>query len=121
MTTTSVVPDGQGGGHGFAGDIDRRGHPPPDGERGKVVLCGTEKEYEIADPDVAVRLQEDGSLIVRESLPFDFTGDFTGAYRDVPLVGGARITPVAGSFHSTLLMRRAASSVRQRSFRCPAA
>jgi uncharacterized membrane protein len=51
-----------------------------------------EKEYEIADPDVAVRLQDDGSLIVRESLPFDFTGDFTGAYRDIPLVGSARIT-----------------------------
>ena len=49
-----------------------------------------EKEYEIADPDVSVRLQEDGSLIVRESLPFDFTGDFSGAYRDIPLVDGVR-------------------------------
>ena len=55
-------------------------------------IPSAEKEYEIADPDVAIELQEDGSLLVRESLPFDFTGDFTGAYRDIPLVGGAHIT-----------------------------
>lgn len=54
----------------------------------------SEKEYEISDADVAVKLQEDGSLIVRESLPFDFTGSFTGAYRDIPLQPGVRITDV---------------------------
>ena len=51
-----------------------------------------DKEYEIADPDVTIRLQEDGSLIVREALPFDFTGTFSGAYRDIPLLDGVRIT-----------------------------
>ena len=55
-------------------------------------IPSAEKEYEIADPDVTVRLQEDGSLLVRESLPFDFTGKFSGAYRDIPLLNGVRIT-----------------------------
>lgn len=55
-------------------------------------IPSAEKEYEIADPDVTIRLQEDGSLIVRESLPFDFTGNFSGAYRDIPLLDGVRIT-----------------------------
>ncbi|MFN8112192.1 MAG: DUF2207 domain-containing protein [Solirubrobacterales bacterium] len=55
-------------------------------------IPSAEKEYEIADPDVSVRLQEDGSLLVRESLPFDFTGKFSGAYRDIPLEPGVRIT-----------------------------
>jgi uncharacterized membrane protein len=58
-------------------------------------IPSAEKEYEIADPEVAVKLQEDGSLIVRESLPFHFTGEFSGAYRDIPLQPGARITAVA--------------------------
>lgn len=52
------------------------------------------KQYEIDSADVAVRLQPDGSLLVRESLRFDFQGSFTGAYRDIPLRGGARITDV---------------------------
>ena len=55
-------------------------------------IPSSEKEYEITDADVAIRLQEDGSLIVRESLPFDFTGEFSGAYRDIPLLPGVRIT-----------------------------
>ncbi len=52
----------------------------------------SEKEFEITDADVTVRLQEDGSLIVRESLPFDFTGKFSGGYRDIPAQQGVRIT-----------------------------
>jgi hypothetical protein len=53
-----------------------------------------EKDYEITDASVDVELQEDGSLLVHESLPFDFSGDFTGAYRDIPLNGGAQISDV---------------------------
>ncbi len=52
----------------------------------------SEKEYEISDADVAVKLQEDGSLLVTESLPFHFTGHFTGAYRDIALTPPAKIT-----------------------------
>ncbi|HEX2388102.1 MAG TPA: DUF2207 domain-containing protein [Solirubrobacterales bacterium] len=52
----------------------------------------SEKEYEITDATVSVELQDDGSLIVRESLPFDLTGSFSGAYRDIPLLPGVRIT-----------------------------
>jgi uncharacterized membrane protein len=57
----------------------------------------SEKEYEISDARISVQLQRDGSLIVRESLPFDFTGSFTGAYRDFPLNGSARVTDAAVS------------------------
>ena len=38
----------------------------------------SEKEYEISDAGVSVRLQDDGSLLVHEALPFDFTGSFIG-------------------------------------------
>ena len=47
----------------------------------------SEKEYEISDPQISVELQEDGSLLVHESLPFHFTGHFSGAYRDIALNG----------------------------------
>jgi uncharacterized membrane protein len=53
-----------------------------------------DKEYEITDASVDVVLQKDGSLLVHESLPFDFHGSFTGAYRDIPLNGGAKISDV---------------------------
>ncbi len=52
----------------------------------------SEKQYEITDAGVAVQLQKDGSLVVHERLPFDFTGHFSGAFRDIPLAAGARIT-----------------------------
>ncbi len=55
-------------------------------------IPASEKEYEITDARISVELQEDGSLLVRETLPFDFTGKFTGAYRDFPLNGDARVT-----------------------------
>ncbi len=53
-----------------------------------------EKHYEITDADVDVELQRDGSLIVTERLTFDFSGNFSGAYREFPLNGGARVTDV---------------------------
>src|SRR3712207_7038626 len=37
--------------------------------------------------DVNVELQRDSSIIVTERLTFDFTGDFSGAYREFPLNG----------------------------------
>lgn len=56
-----------------------------------------EKHYEITDADVGVELQRDGSLIVSESLVFDFSGNFSGAYREFPLNGDATVTDVAVS------------------------
>lgn len=53
-----------------------------------------EKQYEIDDADVTVELQRDGSLLVHEALQFDFHGSFSGAYRDIPLNGGAEISGV---------------------------
>ncbi len=50
-----------------------------------------EKQYEVSSADVDVELQEDGSLLVHERLTFDFTGSFSGAYREFPLNGDARV------------------------------
>jgi uncharacterized membrane protein YgcG len=55
------------------------------------------KEYEITDAQISIVLQKDGSLLVHEALPFDFNGNFTGAYRDIPLNGDAKITDVSVS------------------------
>lgn len=55
------------------------------------------KHYEITHADVGVELQRDGSLIVSERLTFDFSGDFTGAFREFPLNGEARVTGVSVS------------------------
>jgi uncharacterized membrane protein len=52
----------------------------------------SEKEYEITDAGVSVRLQDDGSLLVHEALPFDFTGSFSGAYRDIPVLEGVQLS-----------------------------
>jgi len=56
-----------------------------------------EKHYEVTDADVRVELQRDGSLIVTEELNFDFSGSFSGAYRDIALNGPARITDIVVS------------------------
>lgn len=55
------------------------------------------KHYDIDRADVDIELQEDGSLIVTEALTFDFSGDFSGAYREFPLNSDARVTGVAVS------------------------
>jgi uncharacterized membrane protein YgcG len=55
------------------------------------------KEFEITDAKISIQLQKDGSLLVHEALPFDFNGNFTGAYRDIPLNGDAKITDVSVS------------------------
>ncbi len=52
----------------------------------------SEKEYEITDADVSIRLENDGSLLVHEALPFDFTGSFSGAYRDIPVLDGVQLS-----------------------------
>lgn len=64
-------------------------------------LPSENKEFEITDAAISIELQKDGSLLVHESLPFDFNGNFTGAYRDIPLNGDAKITGVSLSEDGT--------------------
>jgi len=45
------------------------------------------KSYHIAEADVTIVVEPDGSLLVTERLTFDFDGSFSGAYRDIPLSG----------------------------------
>lgn len=47
-----------------------------------------EKSFRVDRADVRVELRDDASLRVTEKLTFDFSGDFTGAYRDIPLAEG---------------------------------
>ena len=73
-------------------DRDRR----PRASRSCPQIPTSEKEYEITDARVSVQLQDDGSLIVHESLPFDFTGNFTRRLPRHPARRGARITDIGG-------------------------
>jgi hypothetical protein len=57
----------------------------------------SDKEYAISDAQVSVELLRDGSLLVHETLPFDLTGHFTGAYREFALKDGARVTSASVS------------------------
>jgi uncharacterized membrane protein YgcG len=53
------------------------------------------KHFKIDDAAIRVEVQPDASLRVTEELEFDFTGDFSGAYRDIPLAEGVKATNVA--------------------------
>ncbi len=55
------------------------------------------KHYDIDRAKVDIELQDDGSLVVREALTFDFSGTFSGAYREFPLNGDARVTDIGVS------------------------
>ncbi|MGZ8707378.1 MAG: DUF2207 domain-containing protein, partial [Gaiellaceae bacterium] len=52
------------------------------------------KSYSLPTATVVVRIQPDGSLSVREEITFDFSGPFSGAYRDIPLRAGESIDDV---------------------------
>jgi uncharacterized membrane protein len=54
----------------------------------QVVLSSQPKHFRIENADVRVEVQPDASLHVTEQLEFHFTGDFSGAYRDIPLAAG---------------------------------
>ena len=45
-------------------------------------------------------VNDDGSLSVTEALTFDFSGDFSGAYRDIPLEPGQEVSSVTVSDES---------------------
>mgnify|MGYP000636778648 CR=1 FL=1 len=57
---------------------------------------GTTKDFDISDAGTRIELQEDASLRITETLRFRYHGDtFSGAYRDIPVRSGARITGVS--------------------------
>jgi hypothetical protein len=63
----------------------------------QVVFSNQQKHFRISHADVSVEVQSDASLHVVEDLTFEFTGDFSGAYRDIPLAEGVRARNVSVS------------------------
>lgn len=53
-----------------------------------LALPALAKSYEMAGADVDIVVESDGSLLIVESLTYDFDGSFSGAYRDIPLKWG---------------------------------
>ena len=53
------------------------------------------KSYTLPEADVAVTVSPDGSLLVEESISFDFVGDFEGAFREIPLREGESVDAIA--------------------------
>ncbi len=52
------------------------------------------KSYQIDTADVDIVVNSDASLSVTEQLTYDFSGSFSGAYRDIPLRQGESISNV---------------------------
>jgi uncharacterized membrane protein len=52
------------------------------------------KSFWMSNADVDIVIEADGTLLVTETLTYDFDGDFSGAYRDIPLRPGESITDV---------------------------
>ncbi|CAN5133408.1 hypothetical protein BH24ACT23_BH24ACT23_11260 [soil metagenome] len=57
----------------------------------------SEKHFRVDRAGVTVEVRDDASLHVTEQLRFDFTGSFSGAYRDIPLAEGVRARNVSVS------------------------
>ena len=63
----------------------------------QVTLSSQPKHFRVERADVRVEVQPDASLHVTEELRFNFSGDFSGAYRDIALAAGARASNVSVS------------------------
>jgi uncharacterized membrane protein YgcG len=63
----------------------------------QVVLSSEPKHFRISHADVSVEVQPDAGLHVTEDLRFEFTGDFSGAYRDILLAEGVKARNVSVS------------------------
>ena len=57
---------------------------------------------------MTVFVEDDGALESRERITFAFDGDFSGAFRDIPLRDGESITRRAGQPRMAAPIRRAA-------------
>lgn len=55
---------------------------------------GDPKAYDVQHADVTVDVQPDASLLVTERLTFEYSGSFSGAYRDIPLQQGVEMSDI---------------------------
>src|SRR6187549_1705786 len=55
------------------------------------------KFFTLPDANVVVQIEDDGTLAVDELITFSFSGEFSGAFREIPLRDGETITDVAVS------------------------
>ena len=64
-----------------------------------LVAAGTAgaKSFSLPTADVVVQVARDGGLIVDENIQFAFDGDFSGAFREIPLGKGQSIDQVSVS------------------------
>jgi uncharacterized membrane protein len=53
-----------------------------------------DKSFTISQAFVTVTLSPDGEVLVREDLTFEYSGFFTGAYRDIPLAKDVQVRDV---------------------------
>ena len=58
------------------------------------------KSYWLSEADIDIVVNSDGSLSITERITFDFSGDFSGAYRDIPLGPGEIIERITVSDES---------------------
>src|SRR3990170_6239587 len=64
-----------------------------------LALAGqaTAKSFTLPAAHVSVRVAPDGALLVEERITYDFAGDFSGGFREIPVAGGQAIDRVAVS------------------------
>ena len=55
------------------------------------------KDFTLPEASVDVVVQKNGRVRVTEHITYDFSGDFEGGYREIPLAGGSRIEDVSVS------------------------
>ncbi|MDH4308264.1 MAG: DUF2207 domain-containing protein, partial [Acidimicrobiia bacterium] len=55
------------------------------------------KSFDLPEADVRVDIGPDGSLVITERISFAFDGNFSGAFRDIPLRAGESLTGVTVS------------------------
>jgi uncharacterized membrane protein len=56
--------------------------------------ASADKSFTLPEAFVTVTLSRDGEVLVREDLTFDYSGFFTGAYRDIPLRADVQVRDV---------------------------
>jgi hypothetical protein len=60
----------------------------------RVRASGESRSYGLPIANVDMQVQRDGSVRVVERITFDFTGQYSGAFRDIPLRDGDSIDQV---------------------------
>jgi uncharacterized membrane protein len=64
-------------------------------------VAAADKSFTQPEAFVTVTLSRDGEVLVREDLTFDYSGFFTGAYRDIPLAPDVQVRDVTVSERGT--------------------